>query len=148
MPGMDWCENPTNWYKECSGCKTGFWVEAEDFASAIKLMLEFFAYGRLDTTDGLQCNCRSCQQNNRKNRNHNGPHREDLLASQGGRCAIKACKVKISFQNKVGTKANVDHDHKTKKIRGILCSRCNIWMASIDDDKWLAAAMAYRDSFR
>lgn len=44
---------------------------------------------------------------------------EQMLKDQNGVCAI--CK-----KNNMKKKGlNVDHDHQTKKIRGILCSNCN-----------------------
>jgi Autographiviridae endonuclease VII len=47
-----------------------------------------------------------------------------LLDAQGGRCAI--CE-------ELFTKTpNVDHDHKSGKVRGILCRRCNLAMAAFD----------------
>lgn len=40
-----------------------------------------------------------------------------MLAEQGGRCFLcgKRSRKRLS----------VDHDHKTKRVRGLLCSRCN-----------------------
>jgi hypothetical protein len=59
---------------------------------------------------------------------------EALLASQGGGCAICG-------------KPDVDHvdqDHRTGRVRGILCFRCNVAIGQMDDDcERLAAAMAY-----
>lgn len=46
-----------------------------------------------------------------------------ILESQMGLCAI--CKRP--------KKLNVDHDHKTGEIRGLLCSRCNLGLASFGD---------------
>ena len=48
-----------------------------------------------------------------------------ILESQDGRCAI--CRVKLETQAKKHspTKACVDHHHKSKRNRGILCSECN-----------------------
>lgn len=37
----------------------------------------------------------------------------------------------------------VDHCHKTKKVRGILCHGCNIKLPSIEDDQFLSAALRY-----
>lgn len=50
--------------------------------------------------------------------------RDELYAHQGGRCAI--CKIPISLNRGDGPYANVDHDHETEVVRGLLCSRCNI----------------------
>jgi len=59
---------------------------------------------------------------------------EAMLASQGGGCAI--CGRPDAD--------NVDHDHKTGRVRGILCFNCNIAIGQVEDDEdRLAAAMAY-----
>lgn len=41
------------------------------------------------------------------------------LKGQDGKCAI--CRRPFGDQRK----ANVDHNHKTGKVRGLLCYRCN-----------------------
>jgi hypothetical protein len=49
-----------------------------------------------------------------------------LLEEQNGACAI------------CGTKSDsylsVDHDHKTKIVRGLLCQSCNIALGLLHDD--------------
>ena len=45
---------------------------------------------------------------------------------QSGRCAI--CK---RHQTEISRDFAVDHDHKTGKIRGLLCGRCNGWILPI-----------------
>lgn len=47
-----------------------------------------------------------------------------LIESQGGKCAICGRFLK---------RPHVDHDHKTGKIRGILCCRCNVSLAGLGD---------------
>jgi hypothetical protein len=43
----------------------------------------------------------------------------------------------------------LDHDHKTKRIREFLCSRCNIALGLLEDDvDLLRKAAAYIESFR
>ncbi|MCC6695229.1 MAG: hypothetical protein IT365_06335 [Candidatus Hydrogenedentes bacterium] len=49
------------------------------------------------------------------------------VAEQGG-CAI--CKTKRP-RGKTGW--NVDHDHKTGKVRGVLCSKCNSGIGLLGD---------------
>src|SRR6266853_1569057 len=48
---------------------------------------------------------------------------ENLLIKQQGRCAI--CLKECSNH---GKKLNVDHNHRTNKIRGLLCHRCNVML--------------------
>ena len=52
-----------------------------------------------------------------------------LLESQNGVCAI--CKEK----NGRGTeKLAVDHNHKTNKVRGLLCFKCNVSLGYLAED--------------
>lgn len=46
--------------------------------------------------------------------------REGLIAQHGNQCAI--CKKRRSAFKK---NLSIDHNHKTGKIRGLLCFRCN-----------------------
>lgn len=46
----------------------------------------------------------------------------EMLKAQDGGCAI--CWEPISFS--VRYQANIDHSHRTGKVRGILCKDCNI----------------------
>lgn len=62
---------------------------------------------------------------------------KELLKKQSGYCAI--CSVHLSCPY-------VDHDHKTKKIRELLCKRCNNILGFAKDDiEILRAAIAYLD---
>ena len=65
---------------------------------------------------------------------------ETLLDTQGGVCAI--CKT--STNGNCGRKLYVDHCHKTGKVRGLLCGRCNSILGFVDDSPdWLEKAKAY-----
>jgi len=52
----------------------------------------------------------------------------DLLNKQDGKCAI--CR----RPPKEGKVLCIDHNHITGRVRGLLCTPCNIWLANIDND--------------
>lgn len=62
-----------------------------------------------------------------------------MLETQGGVCAV--C-------GKEPTNPRIDHDHATGKVRGILCHRCNLLIAGMDDAAWLQKALAYLEKHR
>lgn len=61
---------------------------------------------------------------------------QNLFVTQNGVCAI-CSKATIK-------KLAVDHDHKTKIVRGLLCANCNIGLGHFKDDiNLLAKAIGY-----
>ena len=52
-----------------------------------------------------------------------------LLKKQKGKCAI--CKID---KDPIGRKFAVDHQHKSGKIRGLLCGNCNRGIGLLQDD--------------
>lgn len=60
-----------------------------------------------------------------------------MLEAQGHRCAICGGE-----RNGPGTRLHVDHCHKSKRIRGLLCAKCNTAVGLLDDDPDRAAALA------
>jgi hypothetical protein len=52
-----------------------------------------------------------------------------MLAAQRGGCAICSAAVNPNARSLA-----VDHCHKTGKVRGILCGRCNLAIGQFDDD--------------
>lgn len=89
--------------------------------------------------------CRKCHAMNMRKKNY-GIERtqfEDLWKSQKGACAI--CRLKFKDQSE----ASVDHDHKTNKVRGLLCNNCNNGLGRfMDKIKYLKAAIEYLESYR
>ena len=89
--------------------------------------------------------CKSCY--NQKERNKSAIyHRErilkhrhgitiedynQLLLKQNGKCAICGS---ITPNRKNRQNFCVDHDHKTGKIRGLLCEKCNRGIGMLQDD--------------
>lgn len=61
---------------------------------------------------------------------------KQMYADQNGECAI--CKKLVAYDD-----IKTDHDHITGKIRGLLCCRCNMWMAAIDDKGFMKTAIKY-----
>lgn len=63
--------------------------------------------------------------------------RDELLALQGGRCAI-------CLSTESGGKGwHIDHCHNTQKVRGILCHYCNVGLGNLRDDPTIVHS-AYR----
>lgn len=59
----------------------------------------------------------------------------------GGRCPL--CLKKFN-SNIAARRACIDHDHKTYRVRGLLCSSCNYEVGCLhDNDRWLDAAARY-----
>lgn len=66
----------------------------------------------------------------------------EMLSAQNDRCALCGTE-------KNGKTFHVDHDHKTGKVRGILCYKCNVGLGSFDDDtKRLRKAINYLHKHR
>jgi hypothetical protein len=51
----------------------------------------------------------------------------DMLATQDGKCAICGGEP-------FGRRLDVDHDHESGRVRGLLCSKCNSGIGSLNDD--------------
>ena len=59
---------------------------------------------------------------------------QKIWDSQGGKCAI--CGKNFTKSSNYGlrsTEAHVDHNHKTKMVRGLLCVRCNSGIGHFDN---------------
>lgn len=60
-----------------------------------------------------------------------------LLDAQGGKCAICG-----GGRNGPGKRLHVDHCHNSKKVRGLLCAKCNTAVGLLDDDPHRADRLA------
>jgi Recombination endonuclease VII len=56
---------------------------------------------------------------------------EMMLLAQCGRCAI--CGHQATGESKT-ERLYVDHDHRTRKLRGLLCHNCNLGIGNLQDD--------------
>lgn len=61
---------------------------------------------------------------------------KNMVAAQGGNCAVCEQPLKRNY---------VDHDHVTRKVRGVVCCRCNIRLSAIDDEAWREKARLYKE---
>ena len=53
---------------------------------------------------------------------------KNLFVKQNNRCAICGCEFTEN------NKGFVDHNHKTKKVRGLLCTKCNTILGMANDN--------------
>lgn len=68
---------------------------------------------------------------------------ESMMKAQDGKCAICGSGGHGNIRNRLC----VDHCHKTKKVRGLLCRYCNIVLGvAKDNPKILKKAVAYLES--
>jgi hypothetical protein len=69
-----------------------------------------------------------------------------MFSKQDGKCAI--CRSE-DIGRKNGLHFLVDHDHKTKQVRGLLCHRCNLMLGSANDQtETLHRAIIYLENAR
>jgi len=94
----------------------------------------------LGSVNGRHRECRSCAIDRAREKKY-GLSRveiEEMLASQGGRCAI--CQIPrpeltpYCDMNYNRGEYHVDHDHVTGKVRGILCPPCNTGLGNFKDN--------------
>jgi hypothetical protein len=84
----------------------------------------------------------------RDTHNRHGITPEDfqaLLEAQGHHCAICGEANQVHDLNQLRSRQlNVDHDHNTGKIRGLLCHHCNVGLGHFKDNAdLLRKALAY-----
>ena len=113
----------------------------------IKPLSEF--YKRKERGKGVRCYCKICQSMRKKlnwpkerkykyksNFNITIEQYDEMFKTQNGVCAICGEKIKIRLC--------IDHCHKTLKVRGLLCSHCNLGLGYFKDNlDILASATSY-----
>ena len=86
---------------------------------------------RSSSSDGLQPYCKDCHRSHQSKytlKTKFGITEEDyarMFKEQNGKCAICLNEPK---QRRLA----VDHDHKTGKVRGLLCASCNVNLAAVE----------------
>jgi hypothetical protein len=88
--------------------------------------------------DGLRYHCNTCdvkrQRHNAVLRYYDDPEQYDtIFAEQGGVCACCGQPETAKLKGKIKLLA-VDHNHKTGKIRQLLCQRCNLVIGLVNED--------------
>lgn len=69
-----------------------------------------------------------------------------MLGEQG--CCCKACHRSLTMQSHKINSCCIDHDHKTGKVRGLLCNGCNTAFGLMSEDVNRIRALAlYAESF-
>jgi len=68
---------------------------------------------------------------------------DSMYSSQNGCCAI--CERHSSELSRV---LQVDHNHATGEIRGLLCTKCNTRLAAVEDEKFSKRAIIYLNKVR
>lgn len=79
--------------------------------------------------------CKTCQNELRVQRKYGVNYEQYLkmLKTQDGCCANPGCKA-VEPGAPGRTRFYIDHDHKTGKIRGLLCHSCNLALGHTKDD--------------
>ena len=125
-----------NTLKKCSKCGTKYPSTPE------------FFYKRKTTRDGLDSWCKNCKQKydairNKKKRlrkyNLTSKQYESILRRQRNKCAI--CGIDFDYLRIIKkdnvpktSKPRIDHNHRTGKVIGLLCSDCNIMLGCFKDN--------------
>jgi hypothetical protein len=92
--------------------------------------------------DGLRSHCRKCRTEMERPggiRRHHGISLEDydmMFAKQKGLCACCG-KPETSKKRKDRCSLSIDHDHKTGKVRQLLCHRCNVVLGLVYENPTL-----------
>ena len=81
------------------------------------------------TPNGHYDICRDCRNKHRMITNITDEQYDAFLVAQNNSCAICGIHTSEAERGLV-----VDHNHETHKIRGLLCTRCNVGLGYYGDD--------------
>lgn len=65
----------------------------------------------------------------------------EMLDKQGNKCAI-------CYAESTRRAMNIDHNHKTGKVRGLLCDGCNMSLGHLERDEWVEKAKQYLTKYK
>ena len=129
---------------QCKKCKIATrkkWIKSKGGKRIIKCWSEKYYHSEKGKV---------CRRNHYLQRNYNITleQYDELLEQQNGVCAI--CKNPETAKNQFGVlRLAVDHNHKTRKVRGLLCQRCNFVIGhSYEDVSILLEAAIYIEKNR
>lgn len=109
--------------------------------------------GHLSVRFTLTSNCKACQQEYAKEHqtrlhlkkrfNLTEADYDAMLERQNGVCAIcKDVETIVDGQSKKVKPLSVDHCHDTGKIRGLLCTKCNLGISYFNHEPYLLKVAA------
>lgn len=148
IKGKDWTGYEYQYGTVMSEHSVGYWNTSCKLCNDVHVM----------ETRSLRIGARSKKCNQYRAPNWSGLEREDaiirrqygismqefdrLLEFQKHGCAI--CNKPIT---KLSRRMNIDHDHKTGQVRGLLCSGCNTGLGHLGDDvQGLKRALEYLEN--
>lgn len=93
-------------------------------------------------SDGRErARCYGCQ-NNMYSYGITTPQRNAMLRAQHGKCKVCEENIKFYRDGPMKFRACIDHCHETGRIRGVLCSTCNIVLGKLNDNALRLRALA------
>lgn len=124
-----------NYFKKCSKCKQIYHAIPE------------FFYRHSNRKDGLDPWCKECKKeydktyHKLKKFNLSLKQYKQIIKEQNNRCLICGKNFDDIYrnlkQNHVYYTPRIDHDHKSGKVRGILCHHCNTALGSFNENPFI-----------